>query len=111
MSSISLNASSVLKSPAADVISEEQRQCTQCRLHCWVVSQAIHFGIYSFVPVMQAPLAGEAEKTVYGSYRCRVLIMSLPGTRANIRHFIERLPTFAAPLKFYRLFASLSGAY
>jgi hypothetical protein len=45
MSSISLYASSVVKSPSADCMSEEQRQWTQLRLQRWVVSQAIHLGM------------------------------------------------------------------
>src|SRR6056297_282636 len=53
MSSISLKASAVVKSPDAAAMSDEQRQWTQLRLHRWVDSQASHLGInFSFSAVI-----------------------------------------------------------
>ena len=60
-SAISLRSffpSSVVKSPSEEVMSDEQRQCTHFRLHFWVVSQAIHFGMNSsaIISPMGTPL-------------------------------------------------------
>src|SRR6185369_7380330 len=69
-SEISLSSffpSSVVKSPSDEVISEEQRHCTQRRLHFWVVSQAIHLGMNSVSIILLSTIK-------YGRFNLSALI-------------------------------------
>src|SRR5512138_1052853 len=62
--------SSVVKSPSEEVSSEEQRQWTHFRLHRWVVSQATHLGMNSWLtafPILSArPAALPVRRTGSG---------------------------------------------